>query len=221
MQVVVVPTAAEAAEAAAERIARRLAGAVRRQGTASVALSGGSTPKAMLAVLATLSVPWAQVHAFQVDERVAPDGDPDRNIGLLDVLPLPKRNLHPMPVTAADLRAAARRYAKGLPERFDVVDLGLGDDGHTASWPPGDPVVAEGAAVALVGPFNGRLRMTLTPPAVNGGRSRIVLVTGEAKAPAVAAWLEGSADLPIRHVRRTATTVVLDAAAAGALAMRG
>src|SRR5436190_581707 len=211
MEVVITPNPADAAEVAARRIARRLAGAVRRQGSASIAFSGGTSPKAMLALLATLSVPWAQVHVYQVDERVAPDGDPDRNLPLLDVLPLPKRNLHPMPVTSADVRAAARRYAKSLPERFDVVDLGLGDDGHTASWPPGDGVVGERAAVAVVGPFNGRVRMTLTPPAVNGARSRIVLVTGTSKAEAVAAWLEGSADLPIRHVRRTATTVVLDA----------
>ena len=162
----------------------------------------------------TTDLPWAAITAYQVDERVAPDGDPDRNAGMLDVLPLPKRNLRPMPVTAKDLRAACRRYAASLPDVFDVVHLGLGDDGHTASWPPGDPVVDVTDPVAMCGLFNGRIRMTLTPSVVNGARWRIVEVSGAGKAPAVRGWFDGDTALPITHVRRTATLASLDADAA-------
>jgi 6-phosphogluconolactonase/glucosamine-6-phosphate isomerase/deaminase len=123
-----------------------------------------------------------------------------------------------MPVTAADLGRAATRYATGLPGRFDVVHLGMGPDGHTASWPPGDPVIDSERPVDLSAVFNGRVRMTLTPGAVNAARGRVVLITGADKAPAVAAWLEGGdAALPIARLHRTNTVVVLDPAAAADL----
>jgi 6-phosphogluconolactonase len=93
----------------------------------------------MLAALTELSVPWACTTVYQVDERVAPDGDPDRNATLLDVLRPCGPTIRLMPVTASDLVSACREYAALLPQRLDVVHLGLGDDGHTASWPPGDP----------------------------------------------------------------------------------
>lgn len=205
------------ARLAAELIARRLRDAVRRRGSASVACSGGSTTPQMLAALAALDVPWDAVHVFQVDERVAPAGHPDRNAGQLDALPVRTRHLHLMPVTANDLGAAARRYASRLPERFDVVHLGMGDDGHTASWPPDDPVVGSAKAVDLCGPFNGRIRMTLTPRTVNGARMRLVLVAGAAKAPMIERWLEGDRSVPVQRVRRTGTVVVLDGAAAARL----
>ena len=115
----------------------------------------------MLAALAWCVVPWEAVDVWQVDERVAPDGHPDRNANQLAGLP---GRHHLMPVTARDLRRAAARYAATLPERFDVVHLGMGPDGHTASWPPGDPVVDSDRPVDLCGEFNGRVRMTLTPP---------------------------------------------------------
>ena len=130
--------------------------------------------------------------------------------------------MHPMPVTADDLAVAAARYAAGLPHRFDVVHLGVGPDGHTASWPPDDPVVDAPAEqlVALVGPYNGRLRMTLLPGPVNAATGRVLLVSGADKAPAIAAWVEGApfdGDLPVRHVHRSATTLILDRAAAAQL----
>jgi 6-phosphogluconolactonase len=202
-----------AADAAARAIARRLVNAVAARGTASVAFSGGSTPALMLARLAELDVPWAQVHVFQVDERVAPDGDPARNAGLLDSLPLRRANRHLMPVTAKDLGAAARRYAAALPERFDVVHLGVGDDGHTASWPPGDPVIDAAGTVAISQPYQGRVRMTLTPAAVNAARARVVLMAGASKQSALASWLRHDGSVPIDRVRRTGTLVVLDDAA--------
>ncbi len=214
MQLRIAPDPAAAASLAADAIARRLRFAVLRRGEASVAFSGGSTPAAMLAVLATMSVPWQYVRVFQVDERVAPDGDPRRNRQLLDVLPVGAHQLFPMPVTVRDLAAGARRYAAKLPDRFDVVHLGLGDDGHTASWPPGDPVVGSERAVDLCGEYAGTIRMTLTPRAVNSARSRLVLAVGAAKRPMVERWLAGDTSLPVQRVRRTDTVVVLDTAAA-------
>lgn len=250
------------ARVAAEVIARRLRDAVRRRGSATIAFSGGSTTPPMLAVLATLDVPWPAVEVFQVDERVAPDGDPDRNVGQLAVLPLTDVRppaghgdsghgdsgqgdvgqcrtavLRAMPVTSTDLGAAAARYAASLPEQFDIVHLGMGDDGHTASWPPGDPVIDSARRVDISGEFNGRVRMTLTPGTVNRARMRLVLVTGAGKAPMVERWLAGDSSipipdpdpdpipdpdpnpnpnpLPIQRVRRTDTVVVLDGAASG------
>jgi 6-phosphogluconolactonase/glucosamine-6-phosphate isomerase/deaminase len=206
----------DAAAWAARSIARRLVDAVRRRGSAAVAVSGGSTAPPMLAALAgARSVAWDAVDVWQVDERVAPDGDRDRNANQLT--DFPGRRHHLMPVTARDLRRAAARYATSLPERLDVVHLGIGPDGHTASWPPGDPVVDSERAVDLCGEFNGRVRMTLTPRAVNAARSRIVLATGADKASVVAAWLADhplGTHLPITRLRRSGTVVVLDPDAA-------
>jgi 6-phosphogluconolactonase/glucosamine-6-phosphate isomerase/deaminase len=154
---------------------------------------------------------------FQVDERVAPDGDPARNAALLDLLPVAASRRKAMPVTARDLRAAARRYAAALPDRFDVVHLGLGDDGHTASWPPNDPVVDSGDPVALCSEYRGYVRMTLTPGVVNAARHRLVLATGTDKAHPVERWLLGDRSVPVQHVHRTATVLVLDQAAAARL----
>ena len=217
MDIHIEPNAAAASAYTAARIVRRLTDAVDRRDAASIAFSGGSTPRSMLALLADTGLPWKSITAYQVDERVAPDGDPDRNAGMLDVLPLPKRNLKLMPVTATNHVAACRRYAAGLPERFDVIHLGLGDDGHTASWPPGDPVVAVTDPVAMCGMFNGRIRMTLTPAVVNAARWRIVEVSGAGKAAAVRGWIDDDCSLPITHVRRTGTLASLDQPAASRL----
>ncbi|MFN8023867.1 MAG: 6-phosphogluconolactonase [Acidimicrobiales bacterium] len=204
---------AAAASAAADAVARRLRFAVLRRGLAHVAFSGGSTPVMMLADLARSTVPWAYVHVYQVDERVAPDGDPARNRNLLDVLPIPARQLHAMPVTVRDLDAGAARYAAKLPDRFDVVHLGIGDDGHTASWPPGDPVIDHAGRVATSGRYAGYVRMTITPRVVNSARARVVLAVGATKRPVIERWLDGDRTLPVQRVRRTDTLVVVDAAA--------
>lgn len=221
MDITVAPDPQAAANEAAAWIGRQLRSAVARRGVASVAFSGGSTPRLMLAALAGLSVPWEQTTVYQVDERVAPDGDPDRNAGLLDVLRPLRPAIRLMPVTSTDLGAARRRYATLLPDRLDVVHLGLGDDGHTASWPPGDPVIEDRRQVAVSGEFNGRIRMTLTVPTVNGARHRLVLATGAAKAAVVERWLLHDRGLPIERVGRTGTLVVLDAAAAARLPHQG
>jgi 6-phosphogluconolactonase/glucosamine-6-phosphate isomerase/deaminase len=169
----------------------------------------------MLDALAAHDLPWDRVDVWQVDERVAPDGHPDRNANQLAGLP---GRHHLTPVTARDLRRAAARYAASLPPRLDVVHLGVGPDGHTASWPPGDPVIDSSAAVDLSGEYQGRVRMTLTPPVVDAALARVVLITGEDKAAAVAGWIEGPRRrLPIERVPLTRTTVVLDRAAAALL----
>ena len=198
-------------ELAAAWLARRVRGAVRRRGRAVIAVSGGSTAPPLFDALLEHPVPWDAVEVWQVDERVAPDGHPARNSRQLEVLPA---IVHPMPVTASDLDAAAADYASSLPERFDVVHLGLGDDGHTASWPPGDPVVDTRARCAVVGVYRGFERMTLTPPAVNGARSRMLLVVGSGKAPIVRRWLLRDPQLPADRIRRSDTWAFLDPPAA-------
>lgn len=171
----------------------------------------------MFAHLAAKSVPWGQVAIWQVDERVAPDGHPDRNANQLDALPATR---HTMPVTAEDLPAAAERYASSLPDRFDVIHLGMGDDGHTASWPPGDPVADDDAPVALSELYQGRVRMTLTPQVVNAGRCRLVLCAGAAKAVALAEWIERRGTVPIARLRSSGTVVFTDRDATSALGGR-
>jgi 6-phosphogluconolactonase/glucosamine-6-phosphate isomerase/deaminase len=196
---------------AAAWIARRLRDAARRRGVATIAVSGGSTAPPMFAALTELDVPWPVVTIWQVDERVAPDGDPGRNAGQLDVF---DGRVKLMPVTATDLASAAARYGRGLPDRFDVVHLGLGDDGHTASWPPHHEVLASARAVEAIGEFNGYPRMTLTPAVVNGARSRVMLTHGLDKAAMVERWFLHDPELPVSHVRRTDTVVFLDPDAA-------
>lgn len=216
MDLRVTADAAAAAHEAAGWVAHHLRGAVQRRGAATFAVSGGSTPAAMFRALAETDLPWASVSVFQVDERVAPDGDPARNAGLLDLFPS-AATVHPMPVTATDLVAAARRYADLLPVKFDLVHLGLGDDGHTASWPPGDPVIDDESPVALSREYRGHTRMTLTPPVVNAARHRLVLAAGADKAAALEGWLLGAETLPVRRVRAADTVVVVDVAAAARL----
>jgi 6-phosphogluconolactonase len=213
MRAVTVRIDDDAASRAAAEIATRLVEAVGARGEASLAVSGGSSD-ALFVALAATSVPWDHVGVWQVDERVAPDGHPDRNANLLDGFPAP---LHAMPVTASDLRAAAAEYAATLPARFDVVHLGIGPDGHTASWPPGDEVISSTRPVDLSGEYQGRVRMTLTPPVIDAARARVVLATGDAKAGVIARWLGGDASLPIARVPDAGTVVVLDPAAAAEL----
>lgn len=223
MDLVVSPDPQSTAETAAEWIARRVRSAVRLRGVCRLAVSGGSTPAMMFDHLTTLDLPWRQVHLFQVDERVAPDGHPDRNATqltehLVRHVDIPVRNVHLMGVTAASAKRACTSYASAIAaDLLDIVHLGIGDDGHTASWPPGDPVVDNPALVAMTGEFNGRVRMTLTPAAVNAARARMLLVSGAGKAEPLARWLLHRADLPVERVRRTGTTVIADDSAAAQL----
>lgn len=168
----------------------------------------------MFEVLLAQDVPWDSVSLWQVDERVAADGHPERNA--LQLVDFPCQ-VELMPVTDVDLSGAALRYADGLPDRFDVVHLGLGDDGHTASWPPGNSVVDSERRCEAIGEFNGFRRMTLTPLVVNAARSRLMLAYGESKAPMVKRWLQRDTSLPVTRLRRAGTWVMLDPAAAADL----
>jgi 6-phosphogluconolactonase len=210
--------------ASADLVARTAAGYVQRQAVAAVAehgqftfaVSGGHTPWAMFAELARMDMPWSQVTLYQVDERAAPDGDPDRNLTHLhDTLGDIKASVVAMPVTAADLDTAAAGYAALLPGRFDLVHLGLGPDGHTASLVPGDPVLeVTDRLVAVTGPYQGHRRMTLTYPALARGAQIMWLVTGADKAEPLAKLLAGDRSIPAGRVEAQASLVIADTAAA-------
>src|SRR5262249_24254182 len=198
MKIEVLAHAEEVASKAAAIIAAEARDAVVARGRFIMAVSGGHTPWQMLRALAGEKVPWEQVQVVQVDERVAPPVDPDRNRthlreSLLTRVPLGPEQLHAMPVEAPDLRAAVKSYAQtlqelsGSPPVLDLVHLGLGPDGHTASLVPGDPVLdVTDTDVALTGPYQWRCRMTLTYPVINRARSILWLITGTDKAGALA-----------------------------------
>jgi 6-phosphogluconolactonase len=172
------------AQRAAELVLQHARAAIAERSMFTLAVSGGHTPGAMFAVLAHEDFPWDQSAIYQVDERVAPDGDENRNLTLLwDRLPEAAfSQLHPMPVCEDDLDAAATRYAGVLPERFDLIHLGLGADGHTASLVPGDPVLEEtDRAVALTAPYMGLSRMTFTYPVLNSARALMPCSTALAR----------------------------------------
>jgi 6-phosphogluconolactonase len=222
----VLENADSVADRAAGIIAERARAAVAGRGRFVMAVSGGHTPWLMLRRLATDEVPWGAVHVAQVDERVAPAGDPDRNLthlreSLLDHSPLPPRQFHEMPVESPDLEIAAAQYAAALaqiagsPPLLDLVHLGLGPDGHTASLVPGDPVLdVEDADVALTGPYQGRRRMTLTYPIINRSRCVLWVVTGSEKTNALNRLLSGDHSIPAGRVSREQALVLADQAAA-------
>ena len=217
--------AAELARLTVRHVIDAADAALDERGRCVLAVSGGSTPLRLFDELTHRPLPWRSIHIFQVDERVAPAGHRDRNLSglmqhLVDRVPIPDTNVHPMPVEASDLEAAAADYAAELAEFtggegvVDLVHLGVGEDGHTASWPPGDPVVdVTDSDAAVVGPFNGYRRMTLTPPAVNRARQILWLIDGAAKARALARLLEGDPGIPASRVRRADAVVLASAAA--------
>lgn len=219
------------AHAAAAAIAAEARAAVAVRDRFTLAVSGGHTPWIMLRELASQDVPWANVHLFQVDERVAPDGNPDRNFthlreSLLEHAPLRPEQIHPMPVVAEDLQAASKEYAQtlreiaGSPPVLDLVHLGLGPDGHTASLVPGDAVLdVADADVALTGIYQGRSRMTLTYPVLNRARRVLWVVTGSEKQAMLLRLRDGDTSIPAGRVRPDQGLVLADRAAAGPLAV--
>jgi 6-phosphogluconolactonase len=220
-----------ARRAAALIAADARAAAVAARGRFIMAVSGGRTPWRMLRALANEARPWAGVHVLQVDERVAPTGDPDRNLAplrasLLGHAPLPPEQIHAMPVESADLDDAVRRYAAtlralaGSPPVLDLVHLGLGPDGHTASLVPGDPVLdVRDADVALTGLYQGRRRMTLTYPTLNRARNILWVVTGEEKAEMLVRLRDADPTIPAGRVRRDNALVLVDRSAAQSLGL--
>lgn len=226
MKIEVLDDADAVAEEAAAIIATDARRAVDARGRFTLAVSGGHTPWVMLRALSEMQVPWKHVHILQVDERVAPAGDSDRNFthlreSLLDHAPLPATQIHAMPVEAADLVAAASRYGEtlrelaGAPPTIDLVHLGLGPDGHTASLVPGDPVLdVTDADVALTRVYLGRRRMTLTYRTIDRARRVLWLVTGAEKAQMLVRLRDGDASIPAGRVRRDDALILADEPAA-------
>jgi len=218
------------ARAAAKLIAAEASAAVAARDQFVMAVSGGHTPWIMLRALADEELPWDRVHVVQVDERVAPAGHPDRNLthlreSLLAHSQIHPEHIHAMPVESADLEAAAKQYAltlreiAGSPPTLDLIHLGLGPDGHTASLVPGDPVLnVTNADVALTGIYQGRRRMTLTYPIINRARRILWLVTGSEKVDMLARLRNRDPSIPAGRVPQDCAVIFADRAAAGLVA---
>jgi 6-phosphogluconolactonase len=225
MKVEVLKDADSVARAAAAISADDARAAIASRGRFTLAVSGGQTPWIMLRALADENVPWANVHIFQIDERVAPAGDPDRNLthlqeSLLQHAPIRPDQIHAMPVEAADLQAAAAQYAvslgeiAGTPPVLDLAHLGLGPDGHTASLVPGDPVLdVADKEVAVTGVYQGRRRMTLTYPTINRSRRILWVVTGSEKVEMLRRLREADVSIPAGRVSRDRALLLADRAA--------
>jgi 6-phosphogluconolactonase len=226
MKLEVYPDPDSVAREAAKFIAAEARAAVTDHGSFVMAVSGGHTPWIMLRELAKEDVPWNAIRVAQVDERIAPAGDPDRNLThlretLLSNAPLRPEQIFAMPVESPDLEAAAALYAKtlqsiaGSPPILDLVHLGMGPDGHTASLVPGDPVLKiADADVAVTGIYQGRPRMTLTYPIINRARRVLWLVTGGEKAGMLARLQTGDSSIPAGRVRPDNAVILADRAAA-------
>jgi 6-phosphogluconolactonase len=212
----VLPDPAAVAARAASYVVGLARAAVAADNRFSFAVSGGQTPWAMFRALAAEDMPWTSAELFQVDERVAPAGDRDRNLThLRESLGGAAATVHPMPVEEEDLAAAARAYAAALPATFDLVHLGLGPDGHTASLVPGDPVLDETSAlVAVTRPYQEHRRMTLTYPALARAERVLWLVTGADKQEPLARLLSGDRSIPAGRVQAGHSLVLADAQAA-------
>jgi 6-phosphogluconolactonase len=227
MKIEIFADADAVAREAAAIIAAEARAAVAERGRFIMAVSGGHTPWVMLSALAGEEVPWANVHLAQVDERVAPAGHPDRNLthlreSLLEHAQLPPGQVYAMPVESTDLEAAAKEYAAtltqiaGSPPVLDLVHLGLGPDGHTASLVPGDAVLqVNDAEVAVTGIYQGRRRLTLTYPILNRARRILWLVTGSDKVGMLVRLREADPSIPAGRVHAERALLLADHAAAG------
>jgi 6-phosphogluconolactonase len=208
----VLPDPASAGSRAADLIADAV-GAISHGGRFAWAISGGEAPVPMFQRLGELDVPWHLVDTWQVDERVAPPDDPDRNraLQLRALPPEAMEGIRWMPVEDEDLEAAAARYAATLPDRFDVVHLGLGADGHTASLVPGDPVLGvRDRDVAVTGLYHDRRRMTLTYSALARADRVVWVVTGPAKRDALGKLIAGDQSIPATHIAAPDQVIVTD-----------
>lgn len=220
MEIRILPAADQVAQAAADFVAQEARESIAARGSFHFAVSGGTTPWQMLRALAKEDLPWAKIHLYQVDERIAPEGSSERNLThilecLRDVLPV--ENLHAMPVSAADLTQACADYAQtlqagaGTPPTLDLIHLGLGADGHTASLVPNDAVLdVMDTDVALTGEYQGRRRMTLTYPLLNRARRILWLATGAAKAEMLARLRAGDVTIPGGRVSGEHALVIAD-----------
>jgi 6-phosphogluconolactonase len=207
----VVRAGSDLTEVATEVLIGALSESLDANGRASLAVSGGRTPWPILSAMSRTDLDWPHLDVYQVDERVTPAGDPSRNLtgldtALLDHVPAV---VYPMPVEAPDLEAAAHAYSQELPEILDVVHLGLGDDGHTASLVPGDPVLdVDDRAVAITEPYRGHRRMTLTYPALERAAAIVWIVAGTDKASMVERLLAADPTIPAGRVAQDRAILV-------------
>lgn len=218
-ELIVLPDAAAVSKAAAEHVAAAARDAVAARGAFSLAVSGGRSPWAMFADLADLDMPWESVEIYQVDERIAPEGDPLRNLTHLreSLGPQLPVQIHPMPVEDPDAERAARDYAGELPATIDLIHLGIGPDGHTASLVPGDPIldVTDRLVAVTGGEYQGTHRMSMTYPELAKTRGLLWLITGEDKREPLQQLLAGDPSIPAGRVVAPASVILADAAAAG------
>lgn len=230
MQIEIHDDGAAVARAGARFVLAAAERAIAARGAFLFAVSGGRTPWQMMAELARTDLDWTKVHLFQVDERIAPAGDPDRNLthlqeSLLAKVSVPPANVHAMPVEQPDSEAAARSYATelarvaGTPAVLDLVHLGLGPDGHTASLVPNDAVleVRDRDVAITATEYQGRRRMTLTYPALDRAREILWLIDGEAKAAMLPLVKAGDPSIPAGRVRNARSTAIVDRPAAAKL----
>jgi 6-phosphogluconolactonase len=227
MKIEVFADADSVARKAAALIAAEARAAVAKRDRFVMAVSGGRTPWIMLRALSQEDIPWAKIHIAQVDERVAPAGHSDRNLthlreSLLEHTPLSPEQISAMPVERPDLEEAAKEYVAilmnlaGSPAVFDLIHLGLGPDGHTASLVPGDPVLEiSDNDVAVTGIYQGRRRMTLTFPALNRARRILWLVTGSEKIGMLGRLLKADPSIPAGRVSQDHARVYAYRAATG------
>jgi len=232
MRMEVLSDAEAVAKKAAVVIAEEARAAVTARGRFVMAVSGGKTPWQMLRALAKEDVPWKGIHVFQVDERVAPTGHPDRNLthmceSLLKQAPMDPRQIYAMPVENNDLEAAAKKYVQtlqeiaGSPPVLDLIHLGMGADGHTASLVPGDPVLkVADRDVAITGVYQGRQRMTLTYPMINRSRNILWVVTGAEKVAMLKRLRDADASIPAGRIRQDQALILADRAAAGEVELK-
>ncbi len=219
------------AERAVEFIVDAAARAIDERGQFVWAVSGGSTPRRMLQLLSERrDLDWSRTHLFQVDERVAPDGHADRNATMLDVELLTdefrEHNqpagiwLMPDMARGEDLEFATRLYEEqmdevtGTPVVFDLIQLGMGSDGHTASLIPDDPILdVDDRDVAMSEEYQGRIRMSLTWPVLDRAKELLWVIGGESKRPAVQLFLDNDPRIPATLPTQARATVLLDEAA--------
>jgi 6-phosphogluconolactonase len=220
LEVEVLPDPEAVAERGAEYISECAYSAVEEYGRFTFAVSGGHVPWEMFRHLIG-KMPWEKVTIYQVDERVVPEDDPERNLKLLkrSLPPGGASDVHSMVVWVRDLEGAAAAYARSLPDQLDLIHLGIGPDGHTASLVPGDPVLdVMDRDVALTQPYMGYRRMTLTYPVLNRARHVLWLITGEDKVDALRRLRAGDQSIPAGRVATDHAVAIVDEAAVGGAA---
>lgn len=228
MKLLILPDAKTVAQKAAEMIAESAEERIRLHGIFLLAVSGGSTPWKMLRQLADINLSWDKIELFQTDERIAPAGDQQRNLtqiqaNLLQHLALKPKQVQAMPVEQTDLNLAAKNYAQllskscGDPPILDLVHLGLGEDGHTASLLPDDPALKIKEPVAITNEYHGHRRMTLTYPTINAACNRLWVITGANKQSMLKRLYHGDSQIPAGLVERNNTTILADQSAAAGL----